>query len=151
VSQNSKIDFMPAKLIQGTVNKETVERFVYMADKRQCYILYSMHIVKEFITKNIFIKSTFEKFSHQGLNAVCLPWPEKKKYCKKSLGQRKNKNKKNLQSLNRTVVMVATRPLPRDGGVEELHEDPTVGPHPKVWTRGQKWKECQRRRAGETN
>jgi len=25
-------------------------------------------------------------------------------------------------------------------GVEELHRDPTVGPHPKVWTRGQKWK-----------
>jgi len=31
----------------------------------------------------------------------------------------------------------ATRPLPRDGGVEELHEDPTVGPRPKAWTRGQ--------------
>jgi len=44
----------------------------------------------------------------------------------------------------------ATRPLPRDGGVEELHGDPTVGPRPKVWTRGQKWKkQCQRRRAGE--
>ena len=27
-----------------------------------------------------------------------------------------------------------TRPLPRDGGAEELHGDPTVGPHPKVWT-----------------
>jgi len=34
----------------------------------------------------------------------------------------------------------ATRPLPRDGGVEELQGDPKVGPHPKVWTRGQKWK-----------
>jgi len=33
-----------------------------------------------------------------------------------------------------------TRPLPTDGGVEELHTDPTVGPRPKVWTRGQKWK-----------
>jgi len=30
--------------------------------------------------------------------------------------------------------------LPRDEDVEELHEDPTVGPHPKVWTRDQKWK-----------
>jgi len=29
----------------------------------------------------------------------------------------------------------ATRSLPRDGGVEELHGDPTVGPHPKVWNR----------------
>ena len=26
------------------------------------------------------------------------------------------------------------RPLPRDGGAEELRGDPTVGPHPKVWT-----------------
>jgi len=30
----------------------------------------------------------------------------------------------------------ATRPLPRDGGVEELHGDPTVGPRLKAWTRG---------------
>jgi len=44
----------------------------------------------------------------------------------------------------------ATRPLPRDGGVEELHGDPTVGPRPKVWTRGQKWKkQYQRWFAGE--
>jgi len=34
----------------------------------------------------------------------------------------------------------ATQPLSRDGDIEELHEDPTVGPCPKVWTRGQKWK-----------
>jgi len=34
----------------------------------------------------------------------------------------------------------ASRPLPRDGGVEELHGDSTVRPGPKVWTRGQKWK-----------
>jgi len=33
----------------------------------------------------------------------------------------------------------AIRPLPRDGGVEELHGDPTVGPHSKVWARGQKY------------
>jgi len=32
----------------------------------------------------------------------------------------------------------ATRPLPWDGGVEELHGDPTVGSRPKVLTRGQK-------------
>ena len=30
-----------------------------------------------------------------------------------------------------------TRPLPRDGGAEELRGNPTVGPHPKVWTIGQ--------------
>jgi len=34
----------------------------------------------------------------------------------------------------------ATRPLQRDGCMEELHRDPTVGSCPKVWTRGQKWK-----------
>jgi len=34
----------------------------------------------------------------------------------------------------------ATRPFPRVGGTEEFHEDPTVGPRPKVWTRGLKWK-----------
>ena len=30
-----------------------------------------------------------------------------------------------------------TRPLPRDGGAEKLRVDPTVRPHPKVWTIGQ--------------
>jgi len=34
----------------------------------------------------------------------------------------------------------ATWPFPKDGGVEELHGDPTVGPRLKVWTKGQKWK-----------
>jgi len=34
----------------------------------------------------------------------------------------------------------ATRPLPRDRGMEKLHGDPTVGPHPKVWIKSQKWK-----------
>jgi len=34
----------------------------------------------------------------------------------------------------------ATQPLPRDGGVEDLHGDPTAGPRPTVWARGQKWK-----------
>ena len=29
-----------------------------------------------------------------------------------------------------------TRPLPRDGGAEEFRGDPTVKPHPKVWTIG---------------
>jgi len=34
----------------------------------------------------------------------------------------------------------ATRPLPRDRGVEELHGDPTVGPRLKVWTLDQRSK-----------
>jgi len=29
----------------------------------------------------------------------------------------------------------STRPLPREWGAEELHGDPTVGPHPMVWLR----------------
>jgi len=37
------------------------------------------------------------------------------------------------------------RPLPTNGGMEELHRDLTVRPPPKVWTRSQKWKKyCQR-------
>jgi len=36
-------------------------------------------------------------------------------------------------------VSGATRSLLTDGGVEELHGDPTAGPCTKVWTRGQKW------------
>jgi len=39
----------------------------------------------------------------------------------------------------------ATRPLMENGDAEKLHGDVTVGPHPEVWTRGQKWKKlCQR-------
>jgi len=34
----------------------------------------------------------------------------------------------------------AIRPLPVDECAEELHGDPTVEPHPKVWTRDKKWK-----------
>jgi len=33
-----------------------------------------------------------------------------------------------------------TTTLSERGSVEELHRDPTVGPRPKVWTSGQKWK-----------
>jgi len=45
----------------------------------------------------------------------------------------------NFASINSNIGGVI-RPLPRDEGVEELHGDPTVEPHAKVWTRGQKWK-----------
>jgi len=37
----------------------------------------------------------------------------------------------------------ATRPLPRNRGLEELHGNPTVGPRPKVCTNGQKWKKAE--------
>ena len=44
-----------------------------------------------------------------------------------------------FRGLQRLVVGCGgtTRPLPRDGGAEEFRGDPTVGPHPKVWTIGQ--------------
>jgi len=35
---------------------------------------------------------------------------------------------------------VAMRPLPGNGGAEELHGDPAVESNSKVWTRGQKCK-----------
>ena len=31
-----------------------------------------------------------------------------------------------------------TRPIPRNGGAEELRSDPTVGSHLRVWTKGRK-------------
>jgi len=44
-----------------------------------------------------------------------------------------------------------TRSLPTDGGVKELHGEPTVGSRPKVWSRGQNWKKwCRRWRARST-
>jgi len=44
----------------------------------------------------------------------------------------------------------ATRPLPRDGIVEEFCGDPTVGSRPKIWTRDKRWKKYRKRwRAGE--
>jgi len=33
--------------------------------------------------------------------------------------------------------------------MKELHGNPTVEPHPKVRTNGQKWKQCQKWHAGE--
>ena len=38
-----------------------------------------------------------------------------------------------------------TRPLPGDGGAKELRGDPTVGPHPKVWTIDREQKERSQR------
>jgi len=37
----------------------------------------------------------------------------------------------------RKLCSGAIQPLPRDGGVA-LHENPTVGSRPKVWTRDQR-------------
>jgi len=45
----------------------------------------------------------------------------------KSYGQRHS-----LQTALKAGGGAAVRPLPRDGGVEELHGDPTVGARPKA-------------------
>ena len=45
----------------------------------------------------------------------------------------KKKHKKLITEII-VVVVVVTQPLPRDGGTEELHRDPTARPHPKVWS-----------------
>ena len=37
-----------------------------------------------------------------------------------------------------TVVVVVTRPLPRDGGMAEDHEAPEAGKLTRVWTRGRR-------------
>ena len=34
------------------------------------------------------------------------------------------------------LLLLITRPLPRDGGMTEDHEAPEAGKLPKVWTRG---------------
>ena len=51
----------------------------------------------------------------------------------------------NIRSCQRGVFLPpwlvgATRPRPRDGGVEKLHGGPTVEQHPTVWTIGQEKK-----------
>ena len=43
------------------------------------------------------------------------------------------------------VVVVVTRPLPRDGGVAEDHGAPETGQIPRAWTRGRKeTQSCER-------
>jgi len=60
--------------------------------------------------------------------------------CEKRLEQTKFLHKNKIEVMIFWVVVVGgvIRPLPRDEGAEELHGIPTVGPRPKVWTRGQK-------------
>jgi len=47
------------------------------------------------------------------------------------------------------LVVGATRPLPRDGGAEELHGSPTVGPCPKVWSKMEAAPKMARRRCSD--
>ena len=46
------------------------------------------------------------------------------------------------------VVVVVTRPLPRDEGMAEDHGDPEAGQLPRVWTRGHRETESRQRVSG---
>ena len=48
----------------------------------------------------------------------------------------------------RFVVVVVTRPLPRDGGMAEDHGAPEPGQLPSAWTRGHKETESRQRVSG---
>ena len=46
------------------------------------------------------------------------------------------------------LLLLFTRPLPRDGGMEEDHGAPEAGQFPRVWTRGRKEIESRQRVSG---
>ena len=46
------------------------------------------------------------------------------------------------------VVVVVTRPLPRDGGMAEDHGTPEAGQLPKTWTRGRRETKSRQRVSG---
>jgi len=49
--------------------------------------------------------------------------------------------RRSIMSLLRVLLVVLLpNPFSRVGGAKKLRGDPTVGPYPKVWTRGKKWK-----------
>ena len=46
------------------------------------------------------------------------------------------------------LLLLVTRPLPRDGGMAENHEAPEAGQLPRVWTRGRTETESRQRVSG---
>ena len=46
------------------------------------------------------------------------------------------------------LLLLFTRPLPRDGGMAEDHGAPEAGQLPRVWTRGHKETESRQRVSG---
>ena len=46
------------------------------------------------------------------------------------------------------LLLLFTRPLPRDGGMAEDHGAPEAGQLPRVWTRGRKETESRQRVSG---
>ena len=46
------------------------------------------------------------------------------------------------------VVVVVTRPLPRDGGMAEDHGAPEAGQLPRAWTRGRRETRNRKRVSG---
>ena len=50
--------------------------------------------------------------------------------------------------LIKVVVVFATRPLPRDGGMAEDHEAPEAGKLPKTWIKDRRETESRQRARG---
>ena len=46
------------------------------------------------------------------------------------------------------MLLLFTRPLPRDGGMAEDHGAPEAGQLPRVWTRGRKETESRQKASG---
>ena len=46
------------------------------------------------------------------------------------------------------LLLLVTRPLPRDGGMARVHGAPEAGQLPRVWTRGRKEIESRQRVSG---
>ena len=49
------------------------------------------------------------------------------------------------------LLLLVTRPLPRDGGTAEDHGAPEAGQLPRVWTRGRRETESRQRVSGTTS
>ena len=52
------------------------------------------------------------------------------------------------QLMQLLLLLLFTRPLPRDGGMAEDHGAPEAGQLPRVWTRGHKETESRQRVSG---
>jgi len=85
-------------------------------------------------------------------------WGAQFKRCKNSIAGYLSAQtaQENYQSQNRTQGPQsrlggggATRPPPKDGSVEELHRDPTVGPRPKSGPEVKNGRSCAEDSAGE--
>ena len=56
-----------------------------------------------------------------------------------------------IYHFHNVMLLLFTRPLPRDGGMAEDHGAPEAGQLPRVWTRGHKETESRQRVSGAKN